>query len=127
MRLYGKFQLEILNDKEQGEEKLTQSRNLITMKTDKKKMPYGGSDECSNDSTPTIILSTDQDKIGTITQINLTAASLFGYSKTELISMLRSLYLIYVKIDRKINILMPLLISEKHHRFLEKFIDNPGA
>ena len=88
MRLYGKFQLEILNDKEQGEEKLTQSRNLITMKTDKKKMPYGGSDECSNDSTPTIILSTDQDKIGTITQINLTAASLYGYSKTELISMM---------------------------------------
>ena len=80
--------------KEQGEEKLTQSRNLITMKTDKKKMPYGGSDECSNDSTPTIILSTDpdQDKIGTITQINLTAASLFGYSKTELISMLNIIF-----------------------------------
>ena len=78
--------MEILNDIKQGEAYIMESRNLITKNTDKKKMSYGGSDECSNDSTPTIILSTDQDKIGTITQINLTAASLFGYSKTELIS-----------------------------------------
>ena len=42
----------------------------------------------AHDSKPTIFISGDEDKLGIITNMNLTAASLFGYSKAELISKL---------------------------------------
>jgi len=57
---------------------------MLTLKTDKKNMNFAGG-ECSMNSTPIIIITTDTEKLGNITSSNLTAASLFGYSKTELL------------------------------------------
>lgn len=47
-----------------------------------------GNDEYTTDSTPTVFISGEHDKFGHITGINLAAASLFGYTKTDLISNL---------------------------------------
>ena len=94
MRLYGKFINEILNDKDQGEELLKRARLLMSNKDKQINVLSLNRDEDCDDATPMIIMATDGDKMGVISQVNLTAASLFGYSKTELI-------------NRKVNVLMP--------------------
>ena len=65
------------------------ARNLMNANTSKKNinmLNMTGNDEFSTDSTPTVFISAEEDKFGFITGINLAAASLFGYNKTELIS-----------------------------------------
>ena len=57
MRIYGKFLLEVLNDKDNGEKLIERSRNQMSMKNNKKSINFGSGDQ--NDSTPTIILTTD--------------------------------------------------------------------
>ena len=89
MRLYGKFLIEIINDKEGGEELLERARNIMNINTNKKAinmMNMTANDDYANDATSTIFMSGEQDKFSIITGINLAAASLFGYNKTELIS-----------------------------------------
>jgi len=59
MRLYGKFLVEILNDKESGELLLAQSRKIMTIKLDKKNLNFPGFSENNITSLPTILISTD--------------------------------------------------------------------
>ena len=61
------------------------------------------------DATPTVWVSGEQDKFGVITGINLAAASLFGYSKTELV-------------NRKVQILMPEVYGKHHDLLLEHYL-----
>jgi len=95
MRLYGKFLIEIINDKEAGDGLLEKARTIMNVNTNKKTGNFGGAgDDYTNDAIPTVHVSGDTEKFGVITGINLAAASLFGYNKTELI-------------NRKVNVLMP--------------------
>ena len=87
MRAYGKFLIEIINDKEGGEELLEKARNILNINTNKKAINIITlNDDYANDTTSTIFMSGEQEKFTVITGINLVAASLFGYNKTELIS-----------------------------------------
>jgi len=67
-------------------------------------------EETSNEATPTIWVSGEQDKSGIITGINLAAASLFGYNKTELL-------------NRKVNVLMPQVFAKYHDSFIENYLN----
>ena len=58
---------------------------------------------------PTFILSAIPEKLGIIIGLNLGAASIFGYTKTELI-------------NRKINVLMSEIYNKHHDFFLDKFL-----
>jgi PAS domain S-box-containing protein len=114
MRLYGKFLIEIINDKEGGEELLERARNIMNINTNKKAMNMvnmAANDDFANEATPTIFMSGEQDKFAIITGINLAAASMFGYNKTELI-------------NRKVNVLMPQIYSKYHDSFVENYLNN---
>ena len=113
MRMYGKFLIEIINNKEEGEELLEKARSNANNNTNKRAVNISGinaSDDINSESTPTVYMSGDSDKFGVITSINLAAASLFGYSKAELI-------------NRKVNVLMPQIYSKFHDQFIEHYIN----
>jgi len=42
--------------------------------------------DLSDEATPTIVVSGEQERLGLINNLNLAASSLFGYTKNELIS-----------------------------------------
>jgi len=112
MRLYGKFLIEIINDKEAGDELLEKARNISNVQSNKKAIQMVGAagDDYNSDATPTVWVSGEQDKNGMITGINLAAASLFGYNKTELL-------------NRKVNVLMPQIYGKHHDSFLENYLN----
>ena len=58
MKLYGKFLMEIINDKEAGEEFLEKARNLINTNSKKKNaaIHLTGNEDISDNSTPTIFV-----------------------------------------------------------------------
>lgn len=104
MRLYGKFIIEVLQDKDSGEEFLEKSRRLQLQNNKmKNKMSIGlvSGEDIGSEPLPTLIISTAQDKFAQITNLNLACCNLFGYNKSELQ-------------NRKINLLMPNIYS-KHH------------
>jgi PAS domain S-box-containing protein len=110
MKLYGKFLTDITNDKERGEEFLEKARNLININSNKKStaINFSGNEEISDNSTPTIFVSGETEKIGIITNINLACSSVFGYTKSELI-------------NRNVKILMPPMYSKNHDTYIEQY------
>jgi len=116
MRLYGKFLIEIINDKEAGDDLLEKARNLTNVQANKKIIQMSGAngDDYSSDATPTVWVSGEQDKFSVITGINLAAASLFGYNKTELL-------------NRKVTVLMPSIYGKHHDSFLENYLNTGEA
>lgn len=111
MRLYGKFLIEIINDKEAGDALLEKARTIMNVNTNKKTGNFQSGDDYTNDAIPTVHVSGDSEKFGVITGINLAAASLFGYNKTELI-------------NRKVNVLMPQIYSKFHDDFISNYLNN---
>ena len=88
------------------------ARNLGNVQNNKKIIQMIGKtgEDYNNDATPTVWVSGEQDKLGMITGINLAAASLFGYNKTELL-------------NRKVNYLMPQVYGKYHDAFLENYLN----
>ena len=110
MKLYGKFLTDITNDKEKGEEYIEKARNLININSNKKStaINFSGNEEISDNSTPTVFVSGETEKIGIITNINVACSSIFGYTKSELI-------------NRNIKILMPPIYSKNHDKAIETY------
>jgi PAS domain S-box-containing protein len=111
LKLYGKFLTEVTNDKDAGEEYLGQARTLINMNYSKKNgvMNYSGSEDLSRNSTASILVSGEPDKLGIITAVNVGCAKIFGYTKSELI-------------NRNIKILMPQIYAKHHDIFFEEYL-----
>ncbi|CAD8188241.1 unnamed protein product [Paramecium pentaurelia] len=108
--LYSAFLIEILNDKEYGVSLNDTLRKMIQGYNNSKIDDIDNHD-FSNDPTPTIVLSSDNEKFGLIQQINSSGAALFHYTKSELM-------------NQNIQILMPDMIGKSHDRFVEDFINN---
>ncbi|EGR29851.1 PAS domain S-box family protein [Ichthyophthirius multifiliis] len=115
--LYSNFLFEILHDNQYSRLILNQA-NLLQKNTRKnlkniQTAPNASlqQDDQESDIQATLSISTESDKLGLITQINVSAASLFGYNKTELI-------------NRKINSLMPSLYGTNHDNFIENYLNN---
>lgn len=88
VRLYGRFLIEVLNNKEGGENLLQHARRMAVDNQKHKHGAFANTEDFANDPSPTVFMTTEPEKFGNITGINLAAASLFGYNKTELISLL---------------------------------------
>ena len=85
--------------------------NIMNIQSNKKAVnAIDDNGEENVDSTPTVWISGEQEKLGIMTGINLAAASLFGYSKSELI-------------NRKVNMLMPDVFANSHDSFLETYVN----
>jgi PAS domain S-box-containing protein len=112
IKLYGKFLLEIINDKESGDSLLEKARNLANAQANNKaaNVLEGAGDDDNQDTTATIWMSGEQETLGVMTGINLSAATLFGYNKTELI-------------NKKVNALMPEVYGEYHDSFIENYLN----
>jgi hypothetical protein len=69
--------------------KVIRARILVNINSNKKSnvMNFTGADDISDNATPTIFVSGDTEKLGLITGINLAASSMFGYNKSELLSI----------------------------------------
>jgi len=116
MRLYGKYLVEIINDKESGDNLLEKARSITNVHNNRKmaNIISGLSEDLNNEATPSMWVSGEQDKFGVISGVNLAAASLFGYAKSELIG-------------RKVNTLMPQVYAKYHDDFLENYLNNESA
>ena len=79
LKLYGQFLMMIINNKEKGEELLLRAKGLSTLKN-----TLLGDEEVDK-SRPMIGISMKPENMGEIISINVQAASLFGYNKSELI------------------------------------------
>ncbi|CAK66138.1 unnamed protein product (macronuclear) [Paramecium tetraurelia] len=112
MRLYGKFIIEVLQDKDYGEELLEKARRLQQQNSknkNKQMISILSGEDLSQEPNPTTLVSTAAEKFAQIINLNLSCCNLFGYSKSEMI-------------NRKINIFMPNLYAKFHDSYVEHFL-----
>ncbi|CAK82689.1 unnamed protein product (macronuclear) [Paramecium tetraurelia] len=112
MRLYGKFIIEVLQDKDFGEELLEKARRLQQQNSknkNKQMISILSGEDLSQEPNATTLVSTATEKFAQIINLNLSCCNLFGYSKSEMI-------------NRKINIFMPNLYQKFHDSYVERFL-----
>ncbi|CAD8157650.1 unnamed protein product [Paramecium octaurelia] len=112
MRLYGKFIIEVLQDKDYGEELLEKARRLQQQNSknkNKQMISILSGEDLSQEPNATTLVSTAAEKFAQIINLNLSCCNLFGYSKSEMI-------------NRKINIFMPNLYQKFHDSYVERFL-----
>jgi hypothetical protein len=105
--LYGKFLVQVLNEK--GTDLIKKSKRLALKQLEKKKGGLGDIDN-ANDPLPMIIVGSNKGEQGYIKKSNLLFSSLFGHYKDEII-------------DKKINIIMPHIYANNHDRFFNSFLE----
>lgn len=59
------------------------------------------------DGTPCVYISGESDRLGVITQVNMSACRVFGYSKKEDL------------VSHEVEILMPKIYGRYHKQFIE--------
>lgn len=62
------------------------------------------------DGSPCVYISGETDRLGTITQCNLSACRVFGYQKKEDL------------VNHEVEVLMPRIYAKYHQKFLEQAI-----
>lgn len=108
-RTYANYLFTILNDKYGSVKiygKLDNENYRGLNSTDAKKTIVS---EFVNNSNPVIFISGEEENLGTIVNLNQTAAAILGYSKSELM-------------NKKINMIQPSFIAEKHDQILENYL-----
>jgi len=112
LRMYGDFLIEILNDREAGQELISRAKDNVAARTASVPDFYGGNNSGSNaadlwmttassDGSPCVLASGEQNKLGEIVQVNMGMCRVFGFTKTEMIG-------------KKVDMLMSTIYS-KHH------------
>ncbi|CAD8052528.1 unnamed protein product [Paramecium sonneborni] len=112
LRLYGKFQIEVLQDKEQGEELLEKSRMLqqqVGLNRNKATTTFINAEDIGLEALPTIVIATTVDKFSQITNLNKACCNVLAYNKSELL-------------NKKVTQIMPNIFSRFHDRYIEKFM-----
>ncbi|MDR3548799.1 MAG: PAS domain-containing protein [Candidatus Pacebacteria bacterium] len=114
LKLYAKFNKEILNDKETGTALSDRAKdyNYLKANFNRRKMQALNTSNISavsSDGTPCIYVSGQQNKAGIITQCNSAVCRLFGYTKKELLG-------------NNIIMLMPEVYAAYHQDILLKNI-----
>ena len=100
--------MDIFNDRVVGVELLEKARKIENAFLQRKAFKLGISSNLNIDGQEDgcIFISLEEDRFGQIYAINMSAASFFGYDKTELI-------------NKKVNSIMPGLYSRNHDEFLK--------
>lgn len=113
------YLIEILNDKEMGNEQLQKAKEAaIGRGAGLNGFDFsglgGGNEEImqdmssfSADGSPCIYISGESERLGIITQCNLSACRSFGYNKKEDL------------LHHEVEILMPRIYARYHKKFLE--------
>lgn len=115
VKLYAMFLIEVVNDKEAGNELLQKAKDSSQIRTNFDVQGNGGNiaDDMGGgmgmnlqDGSPLVYISGENDRMGFISNINLSACRIFGYlRKEELLS-------------KNIKILMPNIYSYNHDEFV---------
>ncbi|EGR34809.1 PAS domain S-box family protein, putative [Ichthyophthirius multifiliis] len=108
MRLYAKFMIEILNDKDGGEEILMK---LCDSNAKNAQNKTSGLIDLNSESKPTVFISAEEDSFGIISNINLAASGQLGYNKMEIL-------------NRNVKVLMPNMYSKYHDTFIESYLSS---
>ena len=111
LKLYAKFLIEILNDKEGGQDLLSRAKDAANIKQnyfDAGNMHDDMNDmsAMSSNGTPCIYVTGESDKIGVITQCNAGACRIMGYTINELK-------------NHNVEKLMPEMYAKNHSRILD--------
>jgi hypothetical protein len=104
--------MEVLFDAKEGERLLDLSRRAQHDQT--KTKGWGrviNIEDISNESLPTVMLHSENDKLGVICNVNMALCAMLGYTKTDLL-------------NRKVNILMPDMYGRHHDSFLESYLSS---
>ena len=86
LRLYASFLIEILNDKEHGNEQLAKAKEQSISRLGNQLDNFNGGEggledfgSFANDGTPCIFISGEQERMSLITQCNMSLCKVFGY------------------------------------------------
>jgi PAS domain S-box-containing protein len=109
--MYAKFLIEILNDKEGGQDLLSRAKDATNIKQnyyDANNMHEDLSDisAISANGTPCIYVTGENDKIGMVTLCNAGACRIFGYTSSE------------IK-NHNVEKLMPEMYAKNHSKILD--------
>ena len=110
LKLYGSYLIEVLNDKETGNEWMQKAKEAANVRSNFE-FNNGGDDfmDISNyatDGTPCIYISGETERLGIVNQCNMSCCKIFGYLKKEEV------------IGEDVEILMPGTYSFHHKEFL---------
>ena len=114
LKLYGKYMIEVINDKDVGQEYLDKARSIANVHYKKIKFANFNFDDISNNSNAMLIVSGEPEKLGTVISVNLACSTMFGYGKSEMI-------------NRDIKVFMPNIIAKIHDHYLEQYINNKDS
>ena len=85
------------------------ARNLQNAIQNQRKLHlFTSNEDVSYESFPTVMLTTEPEKLGQIVAVNQAACNLFGYQKTEIL-------------NRNVKQIMPDLYAKHHNQFLESY------
>ncbi len=103
--------IEILNDKELGNEQLAKAKETAVHRAnfDFNNINEEGTDMASfaPDGTPCVYVSGETEKLGIMTQCNLSVCRVFGFTKKEDL------------VNHEVELLMPRIYQRQHKSFLE--------
>jgi len=100
VKLYSMFLIEVVNDKETGNELLKNAKESSKLRVD-----MGGGDISGGgmqDGSPLVYLSGETDRMGHISNLNLSACRIFGYFRREDL------------LNQNVKILMPSIYAHRH-------------
>jgi PAS domain S-box-containing protein len=111
LKMYAKFLIEILNDREGGQDLLSRAKEATNIKQnfyDVNNMNDDMNDigSMSTNGTPCIYVTGDNDKIGMVTQVNSGASRIFGYTANEMK-------------NHNVEKLMPEMYAKNHSKILD--------
>jgi len=110
LKLYASFLIEVLNDKEQGNEQMLKAKDAANIRVN---FEFNGGNEdfsdlnnYAQDGIPCIYISGESERLGIINQCNMSLCKIFGYHKKEDV------------INKDVEVLMPRTYSDNHKEFL---------
>eukprot|EP00347_Sterkiella_histriomuscorum_P000937 403373955 len=110
LKLYASYLIEILNDKETGNEQMVKAKEAANLRVNFEfnnvNEDFSDLNNYAQDGTPCIYISGEQERIGIVNQCNMSLCKIFGYTKKEDV------------INKDVEMLMPKTYSDNHKDFL---------
>lgn len=113
IKMYATFLMEILNDKEAGNEQMMKAKEAANVRTNFDGNNHGQETDVNGyaqDGTPCVYISGEADRLGIVNQCNMSLCKIFGYNKKEDI------------LNKNIKILQPNIYADHHDKFLKESI-----
>lgn len=108
LKLYATFLIEILNDKEGGNELLQKAKDTTAMKANYEiDLNDDGLGSASQDGSPLIYISGENDLMGLISNMNLSACRIFGFFRKEDL------------VNKNVKVLTPNVYAIHHDEFIK--------